>query len=183
MFIVFEGIDGSGKTTISKLVAEKTNGVFYSTPPEKYRQLRKTVDTNSNLQRHYEFYRDAVIEASSELEAIESSNEVVVCDRYWLSTLVYHRAGNMVLDGSDFVGLKRPDLTVFLYVSPSEQSKRFKEREVQGTGNIEGFQSVLNRLYFEALTEFNLPFILLNTDHFSPEECAEIVYSTIEKMD
>jgi thymidylate kinase len=181
MFIVFEGIDGSGKSTVSRLVAERTGGVYYSTPPEKYRQLRKTVDTSSDLQRHYEFYRDAVIEASGELEAIESANKIVVCDRYWLSTLVYHRAGNLVLDGSDFVRLKRPDLTVFLYVSPSEQSRRSQERGGKEVGNIEGFQSVLSRLYYEALTEFGLSFISLNTDHFSPEECAEIVCAAVKK--
>jgi len=181
MLIVLEGIDGSGKSTIAAMIAERCNGVTYATPPEKYRKLRKCVDTNSSLQKHYDFYRDAVIEASSEISAILSSEDTVICDRYWLSTLVYHRAGKMVLDGSDFSKLVQPDLTVLLLVGQEEQVRRCHERGAEGCNSIDGFQTKINDLYWIALNESKLPFVVINTDHYSPEQIVDIIVAALPK--
>jgi thymidylate kinase len=143
--------------------------------------LRKQVDTSSNPQKHYDFYRDAVTEASLEIGAMLSSGKTVVCDRYWLSTLVYHRAGKMVLDGSDFSDLVRPDLTVLLLVGPEEQVRRYSERGVEGGNNVDGFQAEINNLYWTALAESKLPFIVVNTDYYSMEQITNIVVAALSK--
>lgn len=178
MFIVLEGIDGSGKSSLAELLAGKFGSVVYATPPEKYRKLRKQVDTGSSAQKHYDFYRDAVVEASAEIAILLSTGQSVVCDRYWLSTLVYHRAGGMILDGSDFSKLVQPDLTVFLFVSPEVQVTRLTNRE-GGGGNIEGKQSELTNLYLQALADSKLPFLVINTDNFSLEQCGDIVSTAV----
>jgi thymidylate kinase len=181
MFIVLEGIDCSGKSTLATMIAARCDGITYVTPPEKYRKLRKQVDTSSNPQKHYDFYRDAVTEASLEIGAMLSSGKTVVCDRYWLSTLVYHRAGKMVLDGSDFSDLVRPDLTVLLLVGPEEQVRRYSERGVEGGNNVDGFQAEINNLYWTALAESKLPFIVVNTDYYSLEQITNIVVAALPK--
>ena len=181
MFIVLEGIDGSGKSTLATMIAARCDGITYATPPEKYRKLRKQVDTSSSLQKHYDFYRDAVTEASSEISVMLSSGKTVVCDRYWLSTLVYHRAGKMILDGSDFSQLVQPDLTVLLLVGPEEQVRRYRERGVESGNNIDGFQVEINNLYWTALVESKLPFIAINTDHYSLEQITDIIIVALPK--
>lgn len=181
MFIVLEGIDGSGKSTLATMIATRCDGITYATPPEKYRKLRKQVDTSSSLQKHYDFYRDAVTEASSEISAMLSFGKTVVCDRYWLSTLVYHRAGKMVLDGSDFSQLVRPDLTVLLLVGPEEQVRRYRERGVESGNNVDGFQVEINNLYWTALVESKLPFIVINTDHYSLEQITDMIVAALPK--
>lgn len=181
MFIVLEGIDGSGKSTIAEMVATRCNGITYATPPEKYRKLRKQVDTSSSLWKHYDFYRDAVTEASAEISALLSSGKTVVCDRYWLSTLVYHRAGKMILDGSDFSELVQPDLTVLLLVGQEEQVKRYRNRGMESGNNVDGFQVEINNLYWTALIESKLPFIVINTDHYSLEHIADTIVTALPK--
>jgi thymidylate kinase len=181
MFIVLEGVDGSGKSTLATMIAARCDGTTYATPPEKYRKLRKQVDTSSSLQKHYDFYRDAVTEASLEIGAMLSSGKTVVCDRYWLSTLVYHRAGKMVLDGSDFSELVRPDLTVLLLVGPEEQVRRYRERGVEGGNNVDGFQVEINNLYWTALVESKLPFIVINTDYYSLEQITDMIVTALPK--
>ncbi|MFA6295129.1 MAG: dTMP kinase [Candidatus Paceibacterota bacterium] len=181
MFIVLEGIDGSGKTTLATIIAARCSGITYVTPPKKYRKLRRHVDTSSSLQRHYDFYRDAVTEASLEISAMISSGKTVVCDRYWLSTLVYHRAGKMILDGSDFSQLIQPDLTVLLLVGQEEQVRRYRERGMESGNNIDGFQTEINNLYCAALIESRLPFIIIDTDHFSIKRIADIIVATMPK--
>lgn len=180
MFIVLEGIDGSGKTSLSQILAEKIDGVAYATPPEKYRELRKKIDTQSSIQKHYEFYRDAVIEASTEIASLLVKGKSVICDRYWLTTLVYHRAGMMTLDGSDFSHLTKPDLTVLLLVSAEEQLRR-SVNKVGGGKNIAGKQLELTNLYWEALVASRDPFITINTDEFDLDACSNIILATIQK--
>ncbi len=179
MFIVLEGIDGSGKSTLATMIATRCSGITYATPPEKYRKLRKHVDTNSSLQKHYDFYRDAVTEASSEISVMLSSGKTVVCDRYWLSTLVYHRVGKMVLHGSDFSQLVQPDLTVLLLVGPEEQVRRYRERGVENGNNVDSFQVEINNLYWTALIESKLPFVVINTDHYSLEQIADMIVAAL----
>lgn len=174
MFVVLEGIDGSGKTSLAQRVAERCGGVAYATPPDKYKKLRKSVDVNSDLLSHYLFYREAMIEASLEIDAMLSEGKKVICDRYWLSTLVYHRAGNLVVDPADFSGLVRPDLSVLLLVSKAEQRRRTRERGKE-IGNIDGFQTAITNLYLAALIESEQPFVTINTDYFGLERCADIV--------
>jgi thymidylate kinase len=181
MFIVLEGIDSSGKTTLATIIAARCGGITYATPPEKYRKLRRDVDTSSNLQRHYDFYRDAVTEASLEIGAMISSGKTVVCDRYWLSTLVYHRAGKMIIDGSDFSQLIQPDLTVLLLVGQEEQVRRYRERGMESGNNVDGFQMEINNLYCAALIESRLPFIIIDTDHFSIRQIVDIIVATMPK--
>ncbi len=181
MFIVLEGIDSSGKTTLATIIAARCGGIRYATPPEKYRKLRRHVDTQSSLQRHYDFYRDAVAEASMEISTIISSGKTVICDRYWLSTLVYHRAGKMIIDGSDFSQLIQPDLTVLLLVGQEEQVRRYRERGMESGNNVDGFQMEINNLYCAALIESRLPFIIIDTDHFSIKQIADIIVATMPK--
>lgn len=181
MFIVLEGIDGSGKSTLARMIATRCDGITYATPPERYRKLRKQVDTSSSLQKHYDFYRDAVTEASSEISVMLYSGKTVVCDRYWLSTLVYHRAGKMALDGSDFSQLVRPDLTVLLLVGPEEQVRRYHESGVESGNNVDGFQVEINNLYWTALVESKLPFIVINTDHYSLEQITGMIVAALPK--
>jgi thymidylate kinase len=180
VFIVLEGIDGSGKTTLAAVLADKLGGVTYATPPKRYRESRKEIDISSDLQSHYAFYRDAVTEASDEIATMLSACQTVVCDRYWLSTLVYHRAGGMLLDGSDFSQLVQPDLTVFLIVSPKVQVVRSLKRGVHG-GDINGAQDMLTNFYWGALFDSKLPFIAIHTDVVAVEKCSDIIMATIAK--
>ncbi|MEI6420029.1 MAG: dTMP kinase [bacterium] len=181
MFIVLEGIDGSGKSTLASMIAERCNGFVYSTPPDKYRKLRKSVDVSSNLQKHYDFYHNAVTEASLEISTMLSFGKTVICDRYWLSTLVYHRAGKMLIDGSDFSQLVQPDLTIFLIVGSEEQKRRYCERGCESKNSIDGFQVEINNLYLTALIEFKLPFVVINTDHYSLRQIADIIITALPK--
>jgi dTMP kinase len=174
MFIVLEGIDGSGKSEVATKLAEKMGGIVYATPPERYRQLRRQIDTSSSPERHFEFYREAVFAASTEITGLRAEGKVVVCDRYWLTTVVYHRAGGMEVDDSQFLSLIQPDLTVLLYVSPEVQRQREKGRNAAG-GSVEGVQMELYRLYWQVLAQRGLPFVTINTDHAKIEQVVDII--------
>ncbi len=179
MFIVLEGIDACGKTTVAGLLAEELNGVVYKTPPEKYRLLRKSVDAKPGTYEHYNFYKEAVIEAELEIRQLLASGQNVICDRYWLSTIVYHKVGKLDVDASDFSKLLRPDLTVFLFVSRDVQILRSGGRVEDSVGDIGGFQDEITKVFLQELLKTKLPFIVINTDGVLPKQSVQIIKQAI----
>ena len=90
-FVVLEGLSGTGKTTVGKLLAERMGALFYKTPPGPLFSIREEIDrVADNLSRFF-FYLSGVVLASSEiLKILEEKN--VVCDRYIYTTICYHKA-------------------------------------------------------------------------------------------
>lgn len=91
IFIVFEGLSGSGKTTIGKIVADYIRAVFIKTPTSIFSSIRCEVDKKANKMARFLFYLASVVQASEEISFILKEKSVV-CDRYLLTTLCWHRA-------------------------------------------------------------------------------------------
>lgn len=142
VFVVFEGIDGAGKSTVCRRVAEelRSRGLDVEVTAEPTREGigafirsggagRISQRTESLL-----FVADRNDHTERIFEAVDSGR-VVLCDRYFASTVAYQSAG---LDGdstdrdwlisinSDFTG--RPDVTVLLDISPEEGLGRVGSR-------------------------------------------------------
>ena len=181
MFITIEGIDCAGKSTISKLFAKQTDSVLYKTPPKNISQKRDEVDANASPADHYHFYLDGIYAASKEIWEFLASGKNVVCDRYWLSTYVYHLVMGVSVNIDDFSNIILPDLTVLLLVSKDIQAKRFLERGMSiGDRRMINYQLELAREYKRAITKFEIPQLIINTDHNRPDEVVEKISARIE---
>ncbi|MGC8908485.1 MAG: dTMP kinase [Desulfomonilaceae bacterium] len=141
MLIVFEGIDGSGKSTQAVLLAEKLrqNGfavLLTSEPTDgpvgtKIKQLRTRLTPEEEMELFTEdrksHVRDVIIPAIEE-------GKIVVCDRYFYSSAAYQGASG--LDPHEIINANldfapRPDITFFLRVS----TQRALERLLSTRGN------------------------------------------------
>lgn len=128
MFVVLEGIDGVGKSTVTRLVAEILNFVPYATPPKEYMERRREIDLNGSPQQKFKFFRDGVVVAGTEIRQLISEGKSVICDRYWMTTYVYHKVIGVQVTEDDFSNLLQPDLTILLTASPEHQLQRLIER-------------------------------------------------------
>lgn len=90
-FIVLEGLSGSGKTTIGKLLAERMGADFYKTPPAVFRSIRDEVDRTAGTMSRFFFYLSGTLLSSQEISRI-LENRDVICDRYIYTTICYHLA-------------------------------------------------------------------------------------------
>lgn len=140
-FIVFEGIDGSGKTTQLKLLGEylKEKGIAYSITREPTdspigsllrKCLSREIETDERaIAALFAADRlDHILRMKDEL----SRGVTVLCDRYYCSSLAYNGSFAsyewvLALNTPAMESLK-PDLTVFVDVSPEESMRRIARR-------------------------------------------------------
>lgn len=142
-FFTFEGIDGSGKTTISKMVyeelAKKYDVIWTKEPTDGW--IGKAVE------RAVEEKKDAVTTALlfsadrnehvKEIKKLIDEGKIVICDRYADSTISY-QAVNLSGVDSPIEWLKRihapfylkPDLTFLFILKPEIAIERIKDREL-----------------------------------------------------
>ena len=133
-FIVFEGPDGSGKTTIIKqvktLLEDKDYAISYYREPggtkisEKIRSI--IIDNDNDMM---DAKTEALLFASSRAQLVAEkiipdlkAGKIVICDRFVMSSLLYQGLGRSLgIDNvkiiNDFAtgGLK-PDLTLFFNI-------------------------------------------------------------------
>ena len=135
-FVVLEGIDGSGKTTQAKLLAEQLGGVFTREPTDGVFghvlrdavELRVALDPITMALGFAADRADHVAWIRHEL----AEGRTVVCDRYVLSSLAYQPRGPVTEDWLRALNrhAPEPDVTVFLDTPPEVCAARIDDDEL-----------------------------------------------------
>ncbi|KAM4903532.1 UMP-CMP kinase 2, mitochondrial [Sylvia borin] len=140
--IVFEGLDATGKTTVTQAVKDTLNGILLRSPPACISQWRTVFDDEPTPIKRA-FYAAGNYILASEI-AKASTQAPVIIDRYWHSTAAYTIAtetSGKVQDlppAQDEVyqwpeDLLKPDLVLLLTVDPEERVRRLQHRGLQKT--------------------------------------------------
>jgi len=131
MFIVIEGLDGVGKTTIGKSLSRRLHAKLVKTPPESMHLFHKFFQKRSPSNLSFLFYFFSVMIVSLKIRLNIKKNSFI-CVRYLNSTLAYHYSFNYDLQIRKFSFLiKKPDLQIFLILNENERKKRLKFRNKQ----------------------------------------------------
>ena len=181
MFIVLEGIDCSGKTTATQLLSAQEGMLSYATPPDAFRKKRERIDTEAPPEEHYQFYLEGMRAASAEIRALLARDISIVCDRYWLSTYIYHRIMGLKVDIADFSDLVMPNLTILLLVGSATQANRFLQRGLSaGDRRMINVQRQLEREYIDTLAYLDIKSSSINTDHLTSQEVVQRIVSELQ---
>lgn len=134
MFIVIEGLDGVGKSTITKALAREIDAVMLATPGDQFNNMRNELDLiyKDNYQAWQLFYMSTVVSTSQQVRELINNGKNVIVDRYWLSTQVYHqwKSENNHFELFDVVkSLLVPDLTIYLELPLEQRRNRLAGRK------------------------------------------------------
>lgn len=151
-FIVFEGIDGCGKTTQSKMLSNKIKGVYTFEPTEG--DIGKVIRGALSGKKAYGKETLALLFAADRMEHVPIINRMlknkhVVCDRYLYSSMVYQSIQGVELDF--IVNINkfaiRPDVLIFLDVDIEESINRMKNRDREIFENREMLEHAIKKYY------------------------------------
>ncbi len=153
MFITFEGIDKSGKTTQSQILIKKLeekgyNVLFLREPggtkiSEKIREFVLDIQNNEMYpSTEYLLYSASRTQLVNEiiLPALKK-NKIVVCDRYYDSSIAYQGYGRgidlqTINYINHFAAPISPDLTFFIDIKIEESNRRTAEMD-EGKDRLE----------------------------------------------
>lgn len=148
LFITFEGTEGCGKSTQTKLLVERLHDWGYvvrllrepgGTPiGEEIRHTLKHSKVNDAMMWETELLLMNASRAQLVREVIRpalAAGEIVLCDRFYDSTTAYQGYGRQlnletvrrVIDVA--VGDTRPDLTLLLHITPEISAARLRSRQ------------------------------------------------------
>ncbi len=198
-FIVFEGIDGSGKTThaalLKKRLEEMGERVFMTAEPsegEAGKLLRRCLKREIELSEEAIaglFMTDRLDHIKNPTDGILShleKGETVLCDRYYFSSFAYN-GSYAPLDWVKAINalpraLLRPDLTLFMDIPPESFLSRIEKRsEKERYEKLEVLKRVRENYFaaFEAFPDEKVTVI----DNTAPLDlAAENVYLAVKPL-
>lgn len=181
-FIVFEGIDGSGKSTHVKLLEQKlkTIGVkVYSTFEPTDNEIGKLLRRILSGEIKADERTIAALFMADRMEhllnttngIIKKINEgiTVICDRYYLSSVAYN-CHDESIDWAFSINkraqeLLKPDITIFLDASIERAEKRTARRDTLDVYEKIEVQKKVRERYFESFAKLiNQNIAIIKTD-------------------
>lgn len=197
-FIVFEGIDGAGKTTQIELLTARLQRagrrVYRTAEPTEsvtgglLRDALAGVSKRTACEMAALFTIDRVFHNVNPVNGIEkmlAEGIDVICDRYYYSSLAYQGSetdAGWVRDMNiNCPEIRRPDICVFLDLTPAQSMERINRNRV--THEIYENEERLERVRRQFMTAFDA---LRDTDRIAivnaartPEEVHEEIFRTI----
>lgn len=188
--ISIEGVDGVGKTTICKLLAERLGYIFVEKPLhfllddsddeiKQYQKVAKRVNANPNRNFTAWYY---------------GLNNIYLYDKFKDQNIVTdrHIVSNYCWSGTDYNDdiynlilnkIGKPKLTIILYAGPEFILARLKKRNINDPDIIKvpkSEKAYERMIYF--CEKKKLEYIVIDTSNLTPEEIVNLIIKRIEKI-
>jgi len=196
-FIVIEGLDGSGKSTVTKLLAERFDAQglpCHATSEPTHSPIGKLIHSIlCNDVKNIENESIALLFAADRYQHLISeilptlAHSNVICDRYYYSTMAYQglcadSLERVISYHQAVIPAVRPDIVFFVDVSPSECIRRVTQR-----GKIASIYDALSALelryerYMAAFERMKKTdnIVFVGSDTASPEDIVKQMWKHI----
>jgi dTMP kinase len=141
IFIVIEGLDGSGKTTQATLLARRLSqsySVLLTAEPSQgkigsfiregclYEEKRLPTEAEALL-----FAADRIDHIEKEIKPALDEGKLVICDRFVYSSMAYQGSAGLSLDWIKTINARtlQPDFSLFIDVAPKHVLERLQRKK------------------------------------------------------
>lgn len=191
-FVVIEGLDATGKSTLVKKLVKRLNATLLKCPPQleapdlSNADLRCYFDHRPSVQRRA-YYRAANLIASEQADP-SLQNGHVVMDRYWPSTVAFAALDDDLDLDQEWQGryppeLREPDTVILLTVDEENRKKRMCERGAPRTDEERNLEEDVERR--EAVLQAYRMFkpIEVDTSNLNPDGVLKAVLAALHESD
>ena len=185
--IAIEGMDGVGKTTTSKLLADKLGYIFVE------KNLHELFDEDNKFDNYLKI-RDRVNASPDRLFSswfyglgniylhTVYSDKDIVTDRYFLSNYAWSGTDDNT-EVFDLLVKKLgfPDLTVILYANDDAIFKRLRSRDIADSDFVKvklAKEKYEKMIYF--CERYKMPYMVIDTSNLNLEQVVETIMKRIE---
>lgn len=127
--ICLEGTSYAGKTTVARLLSEKTPAIYGPRVADGWEEQEERIHENPDPLARFSFFMEEIAARSEQVrQALERAD--VILDRYLLSVFAYHNVivGKQLEAETDISVLRQPDCTVLLTVDEITLRQRMINR-------------------------------------------------------
>ncbi len=193
LFIVLEGIDGSGKSTQAALLHEyfleqnidavmlfePTNGIW----GRKIRKMLKSDSAPDPEKQSELFIRDRMDDVKVNILPSLAENKTVIMDRYYFSNAAYQGAGGLppeaILTENRNNNCPEPDRVYFIDIPPEVAIERIASRSSESPDLFEKL-NFLQRVRDLFLTFENINFVVIDGNRNQHDVFHDIVNDIIQ---
>lgn len=187
MFVVIEGADCSGKTTVGEILSHRSGITTIETPPPPFASIKSPVLNTCTPMARLLYFLASDAEVGAKAQA---TNGLTLAIRYLWSTFAYHIAIfdlevediRVFIDASK-ASIPLPDMVVYLDVDRNQQLRRAQSRPDTGLQydlmRSEEFQAKLRRSYSLIRNEFPTRWVMIDTSKLSPDLVANELLSAV----
>ena len=191
MMIAVEGMDGVGKTAISKHICEqfgfnyieKPLHYFYNDGADKeYEDLMKVAnrmyDINDSIVKSWYFSLGDIYVARMFADQDVVIDRHLVSNYYWNGNYESELIFKTLIETSG-----TPDLTILLYATPKTRMERLRKRDSEDPdlSDPDKMDDGYTKMMYFA-DKFKLPYIVINTENKSLEEVKQVVDVEISNL-
>jgi thymidylate kinase len=127
-FESLEGLRGTGKSTVTPLLAAARRAVIVPTVPDFYQPLRREIDERVGVDSRLCFYLSALLTAAEQIRRYLDDGSPVVVESYFARCLTTHQSLGARIGISLPTDLPQP-ITYLLVCSEHERRRRLAGRE------------------------------------------------------
>lgn len=187
-FIVIEGLDACGKSTISQKITAYFDAVMLNALPKSIKPWLHTIGKTEHPEATFSYFTLCNIIKAQEVNSILATGKNVILDRYFYSTYVYHKQmlnGNVPKEMMAIYNeLLQPDLVVFLDVPQKIREERIRGRavEIQWYGDAVSLKNDLTNSYFEMFKELNTNVLIVDNYSNSANATTAIIVDRLKAI-
>lgn len=191
--IVFEGIDGSGKSTQTRLLYQRLLAqgrdavqLFEPTDGPYGRQIRRQAQEGrvSPQEEMQLFILDRQQNVRENIEPALAAGKAVLLDRYYFSSMAYQgvREGltpQLVREKNEAFAII-PDLVIYVHIPLEESHRRIRESRGAALDQFEGLESLRKvKAVFDSLDD---PFLWRADGMLTIDELAESIFQRVRAI-